>query len=285
MNTVTHPRTLEKRVAGRPVMEGAGVKINRALTQSLQQRLDPFLMLDAFKSDDPQDYLSGFPEHPHRGFETVTYMIAGKMRHKDSAGHEGLLENGGVQWMSAASGVVHSEMPEQENGMMEGFQLWLNLPAKDKMNQPWYQDFNGAAIPELTTDEGVKVRLIAGQTHGQSGVVVKEATEALFLDLHLPAGSHFSHRLPAEHNAFIYVYRGDAEIEGQSINSGQLAIFSNDAAADGVTISSKEESRVLLFAGRPLNEPIVQYGPFVMNSQQEISQAMSDFRAGLFNKI
>lgn len=282
---VTHPRTLEKRVAGRPVMEGAGVKINRALTQSLQQRLDPFLMLDAFKSDDPQDYLSGFPEHPHRGFETVTYMIAGKMRHKDSAGHEGLLENGGVQWMSAASGVVHSEMPEQENGMMEGFQLWLNLPAKDKMSQPWYQDFNGAAIPELTTDAGVKVRLIAGQTHGQSGVVVKEATEALFLDLHLPAGSHFSHRLPAEHNAFIYVYRGDAEIEGQSVSSGQLAIFSNDAAADGVTISSTEESRVLLFAGRPLNEPIVQYGPFVMNSQQEISQAMSDFRAGLFNKI
>jgi len=280
MNTelVTRPRTLERKVQGRAVMEGAGVKINRALTQSLQQRLDPFLMLDAFKSDDPQDYLAGFPEHPHRGFETVTYMIAGKMRHKDSAGHEGLLENGGVQWMTAASGVIHSEMPEQENGRMEGFQLWLNLPATEKMSAPWYKDFK--TVPSVTTDAGVAVHVIAGQSHGTSGLVEKAATQALYLDLHLPAGSEFTQAIPAGHNAFIYVYRGDVEIEGSAVASEQLAIFANDANSDGIRIQSPAASRVLLFAGQPLQEPIVQYGPFVMNSQAEISQAVADFRAG-----
>jgi quercetin 2,3-dioxygenase len=285
MNTklVTRPRALERKVQGRAVMEGAGVKINRALTQSLQQRLDPFLMLDAFKSDDPQDYLAGFPEHPHRGFETVTYMIAGKMRHKDSAGHEGLLENGGVQWMSAASGVVHSEMPEQENGRMEGFQLWLNLPATEKMSTPWYRDFK--TVPSVVTDAGVAVHVIAGQSHGTKGLVEKATTQALYLDLHLPAGSEFTQAIPAGHNAFIYVYRGDVEVEGSAVASEQLAIFANEPESDGIRIQSPVASRVLLFSGQPLKEPIVQYGPFVMNSQEEISQAVADFRAGRLGEL
>src|SRR5664279_2616627 len=158
--TVARPRTVERLIAGQPTSDGAGVKLNRVLTQPLQRRLDPFLMLDAFRTDDPKDYIGGFPDHPHRGFETVTYMIAGRMRHRDSAGHEGLLSNGGVQWMTAGCGVVHSEVPEQEDGRMEGFQLWLNLPAKDKMRAPWYRDIQCAEIPEFTTRDGVKVRVI-----------------------------------------------------------------------------------------------------------------------------
>ena len=174
---------------GEATSDGAGVKLTRVLTQTLQRRLDPFLMLDAFGTDNPQDYIGGFPDHPHRGFETVTYMIAGRMRHRDSAGHEGLLSNGGVQWMTAGKGVIHSELPEQEDGRMEGFQLWLNLPAKDKLRAPWYRDIQSAEIPEFTTDGGVKVRVIAGASHGVEGAMQREITEPLYLDLELPAGA------------------------------------------------------------------------------------------------
>ena len=167
--TVTTPRTVERVIAGQPTSDGAGVKLTRVLTQPLQRRLDPFLMLDAFATDNPRDYIGGFPDHPHRGFETVTYMIAGRMRHRDSAGHEGLLSNGGVQWMTAGRGVIHSELPEQEDGRMEGFQLWLNLAAKDKMRAPWYRDIQSPEIPEFTTPDGVKVRVIAGASHGVEG--------------------------------------------------------------------------------------------------------------------
>ena len=283
---VEQPRAVERLIAGQAVMDGAGVKINRVLTQPLQRRLDPFLMLDNFGSDEANDYLAGFPNHPHRGFETVTYMIEGRMRHRDSAGNEGLLENGGVQWMTAGRGVIHSEMPEQEAGRMEGFQLWLNLPAKDKMRAPWYKDFNAAEVPSFTTAAGATVRVIAGSSHGIAGAVQRDGTEPLYLDIELPAGASFSQPLPAGHNAFLYPYRGSVTTGGRQVASRSMAIFANDAATDGVQVAAggAEPARFILIAGQPLNEPIAQYGPFVMNTQQELQQAVEDFRAGLLGE-
>ncbi|MES2298422.1 MAG: pirin family protein [Pseudomonadota bacterium] len=263
-------------------MDGAGVKINRVLTQALQRRLDPFLMLDAFGSDKAGDYIAGFPEHPHRGFETITYMIAGRMRHKDSGGNEGLITDGGVQWMTAGRGVAHSEMPEQSEGLMEGFQLWLNLPAQEKMCAPWYRDIPDGAIARFDAPGGVNVKVIAGSSHGVAGAVERTGTEPLYLDINLPAGASFSQALPAGHNAFIYVFRGQVEVEGRAVPAARMAILANTAQADGVRIEAAQASRVLLIAGRPLNEPIAQYGPFVMNTQEELYQAVEDFRAGRF---
>ena len=277
---IRRSRSVERMVAGKPTSDGAGVKLTRVLTQPLQRRLDPFLMLDAFGSDNPDDYIAGFPDHPHRGFETVTYMIAGRMQHRDSAGHEGLLENGGVQWMTAGRGVIHSEIPQQEAGVMEGFQLWLNLPASDKMSAPWYRDFAAADLPRFVTDAGVDVTVIAGESHGVTGAVKRAATAPLYLDLHLPAGARFTQALAAEHNAFVYVYRGEVRIGTETLPLQRMAILANDAEADGVTIEATGEAKVLLIAGRPLNEPIAQYGPFVMNTDQEIYQALNDFRDG-----
>jgi redox-sensitive bicupin YhaK (pirin superfamily) len=278
--SVQQSRGVERIINGQAVMDGAGVKINRVLTQPLQRRLDPFLMLDNFGSDSANDYIAGFPDHPHRGFETVTYMITGRMRHKDSAGNEGLLNNGGVQWMTAGRGVIHSEMPEQEEGRMEGFQLWLNLPAKDKMRQPWYRDFDAEQVPSFTTGQGANVRVIAGSSHGVAGAVQREVTEPFYLDVELPAGASFSQLLPAGHNAFLFAYRGAVHIGGKPVASGRMAILENTASADGVAIQAAEDSRFVLIAGQPLNEPIAQYGPFVMNTQAELMQAVEDFRAG-----
>lgn len=280
--SVNHPRTVEQLVIGQATSDGAGVKLTRVLTQSLQRRLDPFLMLDAFGSDQPDDYLAGFPDHPHRGFETVTYMIAGRMRHRDSAGHEGLLENGGVQWMTAGRGVIHSEIPQQEDGVMEGFQLWLNLPARDKMTEPWYRDFAADDLPRFITDAGVAVIVIAGKSHGVTGAVTREATAPLYLDLHLPAGARFTQPLLAGHNAFVYVYRDAVSIAGRPVPAQRMAILANDAQADGVVIEAVGEAKALLIAGQPLHEPIAQYGPFVMNTDQEIYQALNDFRERRF---
>ena len=291
MNTTTNKpsvevtRTVERLVAGQATSDGAGVKLNRVLTQNLQHRLDPFLMLDAFGSDQADDYIAGFPDHPHRGFETITYMIAGRMLHRDSAGHEGLLENGGVQWMTAGKGVIHSEIPQQEEGVMEGFQLWLNLPKRDKMNTPWYRDFKADELPKFTTAEGVVVTVIAGASHGVHGAVTRDATQPNYLDLHLPGGSHFAQQLPAGHNAFVYVYRGEVSIAGKAVPAQRMAILANAAQADGVVIEASVDARVLLVSGQPLKEPIVQYGPFVMNSQDEIYQALSDFRDGRLGEI
>jgi len=278
--TLRQSRAIERLVKGVATSDGAGVKLTRVLTGQLQHRLDPFLMLDAFGSDDPGDYIGGFPDHPHRGFETITYMLSGRMRHRDSAGNEGLLENGGVQWMTAGRGVIHSELPEQEDGVMEGFQLWLNLPARDKMTEPWYRDFPSAAIPEYRTAEQVTVRVIAGTSNGVAGAVSRADTEPLYLDVHLPAGCAYSTALPADHNAFIYVYRGAAKVAGTLVESRRMGILSNATEADGVTLTATEETRLLLIAGKPLHQPIVQYGPFVMNTQAEIHQALDDFRAG-----
>ena len=283
---VSSPRSVEHLFTGIDTQDGAGVKLTRVLTQELQQRLDPYLMLDNFKSDNPDDYIAGFPNHPHRGFETITYMISGRMRHKDSAGNEGLVENGGVQWMTAASGVIHSEIPEQEDGDMEGFQLWLNLPAKDKMRDPWYKDFQKADLPQFTTDSGANVTVIAGESHGIQGAVTREVTEPTYLDIHLPAGSRFSHAIPADHNAFIFVYRGSARISDQQIPMKTMAILKNVANTDGVIIEADttQDTKVILITGRPLNEPIVQYGPFVMNTQQQIIEAVNDFQQGRFGE-
>ena len=279
--TVTQPRGVERIVAGQATSDGAGVKLTRVLTHDLQRRLDPFLMLDAFGSDSADDYLAGFPDHPHRGFETVTYMLEGRMRHRDSAGHEGLLASGGVQWMTAGRGVIHSEMPEQEQGRMEGFQLWLNLPAKDKMCAPWYRDIPAAQIPEVHTPQGVAVRVIAGTSHGVTGAMQREITLPLYLDLALPAGAVFEQPLPDSHNAFVYVYRGELAIAGQTLAQQRLAILANAPGSDGVRLrGGPQGARAILVAGQPLHEPIAQYGPFVMNSQQQIMQAVEDFRAG-----
>ncbi len=278
--TVTLPRAVERLVAGQPTSDGAGVKLTRVLTQPLQRRLDPFLMLDAFRTDDPQDYVGGFPDHPHRGFETVTYMIAGRMRHRDSAGNQGLLANGGVQWMTAGRGVIHSEMPEQEDGRLEGFQLWLNLAAKDKMRAPWYRDLQDAQIPRFTTAEGATVHVIAGTSHGVAGAVQREVTEPLYLDLELDAGARFAQALPASYNAFVYVYRGALQIGATPVSVDRMAILANSAGADGVVLEARSMSRALLIAGKPLGEPIAQYGPFVMNTNDEIRQAMQDFQSG-----
>jgi len=278
--SVERARTVERLITGQATSDGAGVKLTRVLTQNLQHRLDPFLMLDAFGSDQADDYIAGFPDHPHRGFETITYMVAGRMLHRDSAGHEGLLENGGVQWMTAGRGVIHSEIPQQEEGLMEGFQLWLNLPRQDKMNAPWYRDFKNADLPKYVTDAGVAVTVIAGESHGVTGAVTRDGTQPLYLDVHLPAGARFAQALAPGHNAFVYVYRGEVAIAGQAVPVQRMAILANQPEADGVVIEAGSDAKLLIVAGKPLKEPIVQYGPFVMNTQEEIYQALSDFRDG-----
>ncbi len=278
--TVQSPRKVERLVAGQATSDGAGVKLTRVLTQELQHRLDPYLMLDAFGTDNPGDYIGGFPDHPHRGFETVTYMIAGRMRHRDSGGNEGLLSNGGVQWMTAGRGVIHSEMPEQEDGRMEGFQLWLNLPAKDKMRPAWYRDIPTDAIPEAHLP-GVAVRVIAGASHGVTGAMQREGTEPLYLDLHLEPGARFEQPLAATHNAFVYVYRGALTIAGREVPVQRMAILANTSGSDGVVLQAGDQpTRALLIAGQPLREPIAQYGPFVMNTREQLMQAVEDYQRG-----
>ncbi len=279
---VTHSRAVEHVVSGQATSDGAGVKLTRVLSHSLQRRLDPFLMLDVFKTDNLDDYIAGFPDHPHRGFETVTYMLAGRMRHRDNAGHEGLLESGDVQWMMAGRGIVHSEMPEQEDGAMEGFQLWLNLAAKDKMCAPWYRDIKSTEIPEFSAPGGAQVRVIAGRTHGVAGAVERPVTTPLYLDIHLEAGQAYAQALAPACNAFVCVYRGGIAIGSTAVEERKMAILANDREADGVIIRAEKSARALLIAGMPLHEPIVQYGPFVMNTQQEIYEAVADFQGGKF---
>ncbi len=279
-STVKHVRTVERLITGQATSDGAGVKLTRVLTQNLQQRLDPFLMLDAFGSDKPDDYIAGFPDHPHRGFETITYMLAGRMLHRDSAGNEGLLENGDVQWMTAGRGVIHSEIPQQKEGVMEGFQLWLNLPKRDKMNTPWYIDFKNTELPKYVTQHGVEVTVIAGESNGVTGAVTREITQPRYLDIHMPASTQFEQTLSSAHNAFIYVYRGEVSVAGKAVPAQRMAIFANESQSDGVIIEASEDAKLILISGQPLKEPIVQYGPFVMNTQQEIYEALSDFREG-----
>jgi redox-sensitive bicupin YhaK (pirin superfamily) len=283
--TVTRSRGVERLVRGQPTSDGAGVKLTRVLTQPLQKRLDPFLMLDAFGSDAASDYIGGFPDHPHRGFETVTIMKAGRMRHHDSVGNTGLLEPGSVQWMTAGRGIIHSEMPEQEEGRMAGFQLWVNLAARDKMQPPAYRDVPPAQVPAFELEGGVQVRVIAGSSHGVGGAVLRPTTEPLVLDITLPAGASVDVPLPSGHNAFAYVYGGVAvQAGGSPVASEHMAILTNDAQADGVRFTvpaGDRAAQILLVAGAPLGEPIAQYGPFVMNTTQELHQAVADFQRGV----
>lgn len=278
---VARARGVERQVSGMATSDGAGVQLTRVLTNDLQSRLDPYLMLDNFASDNPDDYIAGFPDHPHRGFETVTYMIDGRMRHRDSAGHEGLLKNGGVQWMTAGRGLVHSELPEQEQGRMEGFQLWLNLPAHDKMTAPGYRDIQSEDIPEIRPVKGVSARVIAGSSHGVAGAVQRPVTEPLYLDVVFDAAGSFAQTLPQGFNGFVFVYRGAVSIGDEIVQTGRMAILGNEG--DGVVLQANGPARALLIAGKPLREPIAQYGPFVMNTRQELQQAVEDFQAGKFH--
>ena len=281
MNIATFTsRSVERTLPGKATSDGAGVRLTRLLTQDLQRRLDPFLMLDLFGTDNPGDYIGGFPSHPHRGFETITTMLQGRMRHKDSAGNEGLLVPGSVQWMTAGRGVIHSEMPEQQEGAMEGFQLWLNLPARTKMQPPAYRDIAPAEIPEWQGD-GARVRVIAGTTHGVAGAVHRPDTEPLYLDIHLDAGATFEQPLPEAHNAFIVVYRGELSVADAVLRRAHLAVLANTQGSNGVRLQAGPQgANAILVAGRPLAEPIAQYGPFVMNTQQELAQAVQEFQAG-----
>lgn len=279
-------RGVSRVIRGMPATDGAGVELTRVIAQPALPMLDPFLLLDAFRSDRPGDYIAGFPPHPHRGFETVTYLLAGRMRHKDNAGHEGVIEAGGIQWMTAGKGIVHSEMPEQEEGLLEGFQLWVNLPAAHKMDAPAYQEHPAAAIPEERRDHGVLVRVIAGKTSlGTCGPVVQALTEPLYLDIELPPGAGFSETLSTHHNAFVYVIGGTLvaeDTDGKPISLGrdELGVLSH---GDQLALSAGNEgARFLLLAGRPLNEPVARGGPFVMNTRAEIRQAFEDYDSGQF---
>jgi redox-sensitive bicupin YhaK (pirin superfamily) len=266
---------------GMPASDGAGVKLNRVIGQPALQDLDPFLMLDEFGSDDPSAYIAGFPDHPHRGFETVTYMLAGRMRHRDNKGNEGLLTAGSVQWMTAGRGIVHSEMPEQEEGLMQGFQLWLNLPAKDKMTAPRYQDIAPERIPTVEPAPGVSAKVIAGTLAGVTGPVEAGATEPFYVDIALDAGARFAVPVSSGHNAFVYVYEGEADVAepAEALLRGAIAVLSDGAE---VSLSSASGARLILVAGKPLREPVAKYGPFVMNTTDELRQAFADFQAGRF---
>jgi redox-sensitive bicupin YhaK (pirin superfamily) len=282
VSTPTAERRVVAAIRGRPASDGAGVKLTRVIGQPALPDLDPFLMLDEFGSDKGADYIGGFPDHPHRGFETVTYMLAGRMRHGDNQGNVGLLRPGSVQWMTAGRGIIHSEMPEQEEGLMQGFQLWVNLPAKDKMTKPRYQDIDPENVPVVERPDGTKVKVLVGTFDGVSGPVNKVATDPLYLDITLPAGVKASVPVEAEHNAFAYVFEGTARIgsEAQLVERGQLAVLS---LGDGVTVEGGPKGgRLILVAGRPLREPVAKYGPFVMNTPAEIHQAMADYQAGKF---
>ena len=268
---------------GQPTSDGAGVRLTRVIGTAALDHLDPFLLLDEFKSDKADDYLAGFPDHPHRGFETVTYMLAGAMRHRDHAGNQGELIAGSVQWMTAGRGIVHSEMPQQKDGLMWGFQLWVNLPARDKMTAPRYQDIPPEKIPEVELSAGVRARVIAGEAGGVRGPVEGIATRPLYLDVHMGAGARVSLAVPAGHNAFVYVYEGRVAIDDgsggtQEVGAGQLAVLSD---GDAVTASTTgAAARFLLLAARPLGEPVARYGPFVMNTREELVQAAEDYRSG-----
>ena len=277
-------RTVLRVAAGMPASDGAGVKLTRSLGMPGLRNLDPFLMLDEIRSDDPGAYLAGFPAHPHRGFETITYVLAGRMRHKDNRGNEGVLEGGGAQWMTAARGIVHSEMPEQESGLMWGFQLWLNLPSHEKMKPARYRDIPAHEIPSVRLGEHSEARVLAGTLRGVRGPAESKSTEPFFFDVRAGAGETLDIDVPSGHRVFAYVYEGSARFGEDSTGDlvpRQRVVAFNDGAVVRVTAST-EGVKLLLIGGRPIGEPIVQHGPFVMNTQAEIAQAFEDYRAGRF---
>ena len=285
MTTTTSSNArVARKLRGMPASDGAGVKLTRVIGTPQLDMLDPFLMLDEFGTDRAEDYLAGFPDHPHRGFETVTYMLDGRMRHKDNHGNEGLLVPGSVQWMTAGRGLVHSEMPEQHEGRMRGFQLWVNLPAKDKLVEPRYQEFAPDRIPVAKPSAGVSVKVIAGDVDGVHGPIVQPATDPLYLDIGLDAGRDWQTTLPQGHNAFAYVFEGAATIgegeDARALETHELAVL---GGGDLFKVRAGDAgARLILVAGRPLGEPVARYGPFVMNTKEQIMQAFVDFQEGRF---
>ncbi len=282
-------RSLVKVLSGIATTDGDGVKLTRIIGSPELNMLDPFLLLDSFESEQAQDYIGGFPEHPHRGFETVTYLLNGRMRHKDNAGHEGVIEPGGVQWMTAGKGILHSEMPEQENGLLQGFQLWVNLPKMAKMTEPNYQEFLPDVMPIERHINGCEITVIAGKTNqGTVGPVINDYTYPLYMDIRLPAGDHFVQNITVGHNAFIYLIQGDLTVEGETPLQDEKIVAKNlGVLSKGQQLSivnGDKPSRLLLIAGKPLNEPVARGGPFVMNTRAEIMQAYDDFNNGLFHK-
>jgi quercetin 2,3-dioxygenase len=282
-------RTVRRVVEGMPTSDGAGVKLRRVIGQPQLPDLDPFLMLDEFGTDRAEDYIAGFPDHPHRGFETVTYMLDGRMRHRDNHGNEGVLVPGSVQWMTAGRGLVHSEMPEQQEGRMRGFQLWLNLPAREKMTAPKYQEFGPERIPVASPARGVEVKVIAGKVTGTTGPISQPATDPTYLDIALEPGAEFRHSLPADHAAFLYVFEGSLQVgvppETSVLRTHELGVLTegSDIQLKGLSAGSDgKAARAILVAGRPLREPVAKYGPFVMNTREELQQAFEDFQRGRF---
>lgn len=271
-------RSVARIVNGMPASDGAGVSLLRVIGTPQLDFIDPFLMLDEFKNDDPDAYVAGFPEHPHRGFETVSYMKQGQMRHRDSAGNEGVIKDGGVQWMTAGRGIIHSEMPEQTEGLLWGYQLWVNLPAEHKMTAPRYQDIQKEGIPEVHED-GLCVRIMAGSYGGVSG-----ASETIwpiaYLDAQLQAGKEFSHEIEDGHNALVFVYEGEVEIAGKIIAPHQLAVLDQTGILEAK--AGENGAGMLIMTGKPIGEPVAKMGPFVMNTNEELHQAVADFRMGRF---
>lgn len=286
METTNQVRTLQRIIEAIATSDGAGVKLRRSLGRGQGTRLDPFLMLDEFSSDNPGDYIAGFPAHPHRGFETVTYMLDGHMRHEDHLGNQGDLKGGGVQWMTAGRGIIHSEMPQQEQGRMRGFQLWINLPAKEKMKAAGYRDIQPDQIP-LVEFEGGRAKVIAGTLHAGerqvAGPIQGLSTDPLYLDIELAPGARFSHPVRHDYHAFVYLYEGSLQVgvdAPRALGTHQAGVLS---PGSGIEVGAGQDgARFLLLAGRPLNEPIAQYGPFVMNTSAEIEQAIVDFQSGKF---
>lgn len=284
--TVNAQKTIEKVVTGMPTSDGAGVSLTRIIGQPDLPRLDPFLMLDFFGSDNPGEYIAGFPPHPHRGFQTVTYMLAGKMRHKDSVGNEGVIDAGGIQWMNAGRGIIHEEMPEQEEGLLQGFQLWVNLPAIEKMSAPNYQDIQPDSVP-MAHIQNADVKVLAGAIEGVQGPVKTTAVSPTFLDVALKSGPS-EIAMNSDESAFIYVYEGDVVInkgdQGNEtiLEQGELGVLSQKGTQ--LCVSTDTECKFIVVSGKPINEPVVQYGPFVMNSQQEIVQAFNDYQSGVLAK-
>jgi quercetin 2,3-dioxygenase len=283
-------RSLIHVIESMPTSDGAGVKLRRSLGSQRGLHVDPFLMLDEFYSDNPNDYIAGFPAHPHRGFETVTYMLDGHMRHEDHMGNRGDLGPGDVQWMTAARGIIHSEMPQQTEGRLRGFQLWLNLPSSEKMKPAQYRDIPSGEIPTLALAQGGEIRLIAGRldldgralSGPVNGAGAKISTDPLFVDMHLPARTEFTLPIEASYNAFLYMYDGSAEIgpaeASKPLTHGAAGVLS---AGDRVRVRAGDAgARFLLLAAKPLREPVVQYGPFVMNTREEIERALADYRDG-----
>lgn len=275
-------RTILNTIRAVDTSDGAGVRLKRALGSNPAVRLDPFLMLDAFSSDNPDDYVAGFPAHPHRGFETVTYLVEGRMRHRDHLGNEGDLKQGGVQWMTAGRGIIHEEMPQQQDGLLRGFQLWINLPAAEKMKPAGYRDIADAEMPRLDLPSGGQIKAIAGEvTIGNDELVAPvhgSSVDPLYLDVTLRPGEQITVPLNAGYNAFLYLFDGQVSVAGETVQADHMATLTD---GDNVALEGgRRGARLLLLAGKPIGEPIAQYGPFVMNTQDEINQALRDYRDG-----